>query len=301
MAEMGFSGRRFNRRCRGAQPVMRPAHATSGPRLPVLLNRHSVSPVGRSPGAGSRTRRGNRLRRSARSLSAMIRTQCTKGRERIGASWRRLPAGGRDRRHFTRSVCVDRRVRQREQQLVLDDRSQLDPAAGTDHRIPSVRFLLLVADHEKFEPCIEVPVELFEAPLTDEWQHSLHASDHPRPSRGIPCELDAIRNRVRCSGDGLQEPRHRSRIDETDQSRPSGSELFYVQEPSSARGFPHFPPDPGRGRGLDGIVRVADGKEPVLSVSKRSANSENAPGFRPRRPGHVANAGRHRLLAAVIT
>jgi hypothetical protein len=74
-----------------------------------------------------------------------------------------------------------------------------------------------------------------------------------------------------------------------------GSELFYVQELSSARRLPHLSPAPGCGRGPDGNVRTADGKEPVLSMSKRLAGPENVPQFQTRCPGHVANAGCDRL------
>ena len=63
VTEVGFSGRRLSRRCRSAQRVMSPTHSTLGSRLSVLLDRHSVSPVGRLPAAGSMTTSEDRLRR----------------------------------------------------------------------------------------------------------------------------------------------------------------------------------------------------------------------------------------------
>ena len=217
-----------------------------------------------------------------------------KGRERIGAPQRRLFAGVPNRRRLTRSVCVGRRIRQREQQLVLDYRLQIESAAGTDHRIQSSRFLVLAANRKGLEPCFDGPFDLFEAPLTDERQHSFHASAHPRPPRSIPCELDAIRNRARRACDDLEEPGHQHRFNQTGETCLPGSEFLHIQKPSSARGLPHFSPDSGCG--LGGIIRVADRKEPTLSVSKASAGRRSGDSRRdPALIGHVANVGCHRL------
>ena len=223
-----------------------------------------------------------------------MRTQRMKGREWTGAPQRRLFAGIPNRRWLTRSVCMGRRIRQREQQLVLDYRLQVEPATGTDHRIQSSRFLVLAAGHKGLEPCFDWPFELLEAPLADERQHSLHASAHPRPSRSIPCELDTIRNCARRARGDLEEPGHQHRFNQTGETCLSGSELLNIQKPSSARGLPHISPDSGCG--LGGIIRVADRKEPTLSVSKASAGRR--PGDSRRDPaliGHVANVGCHRL------
>ena len=295
VAEMDFPGRRFGRRCGGAQRIVSPAHSPPGSRLPVLLDRHLISPVGRPPPCGSDTGGGNSLNRSIRSLSAVTRMQRAQGRKRTGTQRPGLLAGDPNRRCFTCSVRVDRRVRQREQEFILDHPRQLDPSAGTYQRIQPSRFNPLAVDHHDLEPRAEGPVEPSETPLTDERQHSLHVSEHLRPSRDVPCELDVVRNLARPGGDEFEEARHRCRVDGSGENRPSGSELFHVQYPPNARWFPHFLPAPGSGLEPDGIACAADGKERALSVSKRSARPGTALPPRYSRRDRVANVSRHRL------
>src|SRR6476646_930133 len=112
---------------------------------------------------------------------------------------------------------MPRRERQRQHQLVLDERERLDRCAGQNYLSVAVAVerceLPLVARQQHARPLVAGPLEILETPLKSQWHGSLDVDDKRQAACRVGRTLDPPSDLRRSVAQYVVDARKLMRID----------------------------------------------------------------------------------------